>query len=96
MSDNQQERTFADGFIFKRRDTAPEWVIGSISVKVDDAITFLKNNEKKGWVNLNVKKGRSGNPYIELDTFEPNKAKQEAAPPPPAAEPEEEGGDLPF
>ena len=95
MSDNQQERTFADGFIFKRRDNAPEWVIGNISVKVDEAITFLKNNDKNGWVNLNVKRGRSGNPYIELDTFDPKGAKPKAAPAP-AEEPEEEGGDLPF
>ena len=66
------------------------------SVKVDEAITFLKNNEKKGWVNLQIKKGRSGNPYIELDTFEP-KAKTEAKPKEaPAPEPEEEDGDLPF
>jgi hypothetical protein len=87
----KQERTFADGFIFKRRDNAPEFVIGSISVKVDEAITFLKNNEKKGWVNLQVKKGRSGNPYIELDTFEP-KGKAE---PKPKEEPEDDGN-LPF
>ena len=92
-----QERIFADGFIFKRNEKAPEFVIGSISVKVDEAITFLKNNEKKGWVNLQIKKGRSGNPYIELDTFEP-KAKTEAKTnEAPAPEPEEEeGGDLPF
>jgi hypothetical protein len=94
---SNQERTFADGFIFKRNEKAPEFVIGSISVKVDEAITFLKNNEKKGWVNLQIKKGRSGNPYIELDTFEP-KAKTEAkTKEAPAPEPEEEeGGDLPF
>lgn len=95
MSEQNQERTFADGFIFKRNEKAPEWVIGGLSIKVDEAITFLKNNEKKGWVNLSIKKGRSGNPYIELDTFEPKKsdapAKQEA-PAPPADEDE----DLPF
>lgn len=93
MSD--QEKIFADGFIFKRRDNAPDFVIGSISVKVDEAITFLKNNEKKGWVNMQVKKGRSGNPYIELDTFEPkgkSEPKEEPAPEPE----EEEGGELPF
>lgn len=100
MSEQNQERTFADGFIFKRNEKAPEWVIGSISVKVDEAITFLKNNEKKGWVNLQVKRGRSGNPYIELDTFEPKKgegaAKPEPTPPPaPEAEPEDDG-ELPF
>jgi hypothetical protein len=86
-----QERTFADGFIFKRRETAPEFVIGNLSVKVDDAITFLKNNEKKGWVNLNIKKGRSGNHYIELDTFEPNNTKKPEAP-----KKEEEDTNLPF
>ncbi len=90
MSENQ-ERTFADGFIFKRRENAPEWVIGNISVKVDDAITFLKNNEKKGWVNLNVKRGRSGNPYIELDTYEPTNTKKAAPVPQP-----EDDGNLPF
>lgn len=81
------ERTFADGFIFKRNEKAPDFVIGSISVKVDEAITFLKNNEKKGWVNLQIKKGRSGNPYIELDNYEP-KSKAEAK--------EEADGNLPF
>jgi hypothetical protein len=86
-----QERIFADGFIFKRRETAPEFVIGNLSVKVDDAITFLKNNEKKGWVNLNIKRGRSGNPYIELDTYEPSNTKK-----PETAKKEEEGEDLPF
>ena len=95
-----QERTFADGFIFKRRDTAPEWVIGNLSVKVDEAITFLKNNDKKGWVNLSIKKGRSGNPYIELDTFEA-KPKGDTGEPvsksaPTAPPPQEEDGDLPF
>jgi hypothetical protein len=95
---DNQERIFADGFIIKRRENAPEWVIGNLSIKVDEAIAFLKNNEKKGWVNLNIKKGRSGNPYIELDTFEAKpKGEEKAAKaaPPPQAEPEEDG-DLPF
>ena len=95
-----QERIFADGFIIKRRENAPEFVIGNLSVKVDEAIAFLKKYEKKGWVNLGIKKGRSGNPYIELDTFEAkpkgaaSNAATPAAPPPPA-DPEEDG-DLPF
>ena len=88
-----QERIFADGFIFKRRETAPEFVIGNLSVKVDDAITFLKNNEKKGWVNLNIKRGRSGNPYVELDTYEPSNTKK---PEPAPAKKEEEDEGLPF
>lgn len=101
-----QERIFADGFIIKRRENAPEFVIGNLSVKVDEAIAFLKKYEKKGWVNLSIKKGRSGNPYIELDTFEA-KPKGEANPQSAgytpksgadnlvAPEPEEDG-ELPF
>lgn len=90
----EQEKVFADGFIFKRRETAPEFVIGNLSVKVDEAITFLKNNEKSGWVNLSIKKARSGNTYIELDTFSPSK-KSEGAPKEKPKE-EEEENNLPF
>ena len=68
-----QDKVFADGFLFKRRENAPEFVIGNISVKVDDAITFLNNNQKNGWVNLNVLNSKGGKPYIELDNFVPKK-----------------------
>ena len=68
----QDEKIFADGFSFKRQENAPDFVIGRVSIKVDDAITFLRKHEKSGWVNLNAKYGRSGNPYMELDTYEPN------------------------
>ena len=68
-----QDKVFADGFLFKRRENAPEFVIGNISVKVEEAITFLKANHKDGWVNLNVLTAKSGKPYIELDQFVPKK-----------------------
>ena len=29
-----QDKIFADGFIFKRRENAPDFVIGNISVKI--------------------------------------------------------------
>eukprot|EP01043_Picozoa_sp_COSAG02_P111281 COSAG02_NODE_47437_length_341_cov_0.644628_1_plen_54_part_10 len=48
-----EEKIFADGFSFKRREGAPDFVVGRISVKVDDAISFLKSHQKNGWVNLN-------------------------------------------
>jgi hypothetical protein len=76
MSD---DKIFADGMLFKRRDNAPEWVVGSISIKVDDFVKFCKDNEDKGWVNLEVKVGKSGKPYVELDTWKPEK-KDEATP----------------
>ena len=68
-----QDKVFADGFLFKRRENAPEFVIGNISVKVEEAISFLKSNQKNGWVNLNVLTAKSGKTYIELDQFVPKK-----------------------
>jgi len=86
-----KDKVFADGFLFKRRENAPDFVIGNISVKVDEAIAFLKSNSKNGWVNLNVLNSQAGKPYIELDTFVPKK--KEVASEPAKAEP---AGDLPF
>ena len=40
------EKIFADGFSFKRNDNAPEFVVGKQSIKVDEAIAFLKANAK--------------------------------------------------
>ena len=73
-----KEKIFADGFSFSTRENQPDFVVGRVSVKVDDAIPFLKKHaSEKGWVNLNVLVGRSGNPYVELVTFKPKSNKTE-------------------
>ena len=64
------DKIFADGFSWKRRDDAPEFVIGNLSCKVEDATKFLTENAKNGWVNMNVLMSKNGKPYIELDTWE--------------------------
>lgn len=99
----QKEKIFAEGFSFKRNENAPDYVIGRIGIKVDEAITFLRNHEKNGWVNLNALYARSGNAYIELDTFEPQRggapkaaAAPKAAPAPQPEAQSEEEEDLPF
>lgn len=66
-----KEKIFADGFGFKTRAEQPEWVVGRLAIKLEDAIPFLKNHSKNGWVNLNINTARSGNTYVELDTFTP-------------------------
>lgn len=66
----QEEKIFADGFVFKRNEKAPDFVVGRISIKVEEAIAFMKQHQNNGWINLGVKTARSGNHYIELDTFE--------------------------
>lgn len=72
-----QEKVFAKGFNFKRSDNAPEWAIGKLSIKVSDAIEFIKQNQSNDWVNLNILQGKQGNYYVELDTWKPeNKQNQ--------------------
>lgn len=64
-----QEKNFAKGFIFKRNANAPGFVVGNISVKVDEAIEWLQANQHKGWVNMKVNTAKSGSYYMELDTW---------------------------
>lgn len=70
----QDEKIFAEGFSFKRNEKAPDFVVGRLSLKVEDAVAFMRAHEKKGWVNVNIKTARSGNHYVELDTYEPPQA----------------------
>jgi len=102
----QDEKIFADGFSFKRSENAPDFVIGRLSMKVDDAIAFMREHDKKGWINLNIKTARSGNHYVELDTFEPkgsqgngsgsaSGSKPKSSKPKEAFESDDDGG-LPF
>ena len=81
------EKVFANGFSFKRRESAPEFVIGNLSVKVDDAIKFLQEKQKNGWANLDIMKSQKGTFYVELNTWTPD-SKSEAK--------EEVKSDLPF
>jgi hypothetical protein len=92
----QDEKIFADGFLFKRNEKAPEFVVGRMSIKIEEAVAFMTKHQKGGWVNLDVKTARSGNYYIELDTFE-SKGKESASTKP-VQKPtqQEEEDDLPF
>jgi hypothetical protein len=81
------EVKFADGFIVKRNETAPEFVLCSVSFKVDEAIGFLKANEKNGWVNVDFKKAQSGKFYAALNEWQPDQKKSKAS---------ADSGDLPW
>jgi hypothetical protein len=76
------EKNFAKGFIFKRNPNAPDFVVGNISVKVDEAIAWLQANQSNGWANLKVNQAQNGNYYIELDTWQPQSGGQKPAPAP--------------
>jgi hypothetical protein len=91
------DKIFAEGIIFKRNDNAPDFVIGSMSVKVSEFVPFLQANAKNDWTNLQVKKSQNGKMYVELDTFEPKPqgTQQPAQQPAPAQAPAQQS-DLPF
>lgn len=67
----QKEKVFADGFIAKRNEQAPEYVIVNLSVKVSEAMEFLNRNQSNGWCNMQVKRSQGGKLYVELDTWKP-------------------------
>ena len=82
------ETIFPDGFIFKKpREGAPKFVKGSMSVKVDEFITFLRKHSNKGWVNMDLLVSKNGKLYTKLNTF--TKANQ-------ANSPAEITGEVPF
>ena len=95
-----EEKIFADGFAFKRNENAPDFVVGRVSIKIEDAVAFMRQHEKNGWVNLDVKQARSGNYYMELDTFEPkSKSNDQPKSMPskaPAPAPADDDDDIPF
>lgn len=88
----KKEKVFADGIIFKRNDNAPSFAIGKLSFKVEEAISFLKANEKKGWVNLNINQSQNGKFYIEVDTWEATGFQKKDAP----VTSSKDSTDLPF
>jgi hypothetical protein len=66
------DKIFAKGIYFSLpNDKAPDYVKGKLSVKVADAIEFLKEYENKaGYVNFDLKVSQSGKAYVELDTYQ--------------------------
>lgn len=69
----KKETIFADGFIAKRKDDAKDFLVVKLSLKADEATAFISKHEKNGWINLEVKRSKSGSLYVELDTFVPQK-----------------------
>jgi len=68
------DKIFADGIYFDRRENAPEFVIGRLSMKVNKVKPFLDAHvNEKGYVNMNILMSRSGGYYIEKDNWQPKK-----------------------
>ena len=70
------EKIFVDGMRFEKpNEKAPEWVKGKISIKADKLIEFIeKHKSAKGWLNIDLKKAKSGALYLELNTWASGKS----------------------
>lgn len=93
---NQSETVFAEGFfVTDARAGAPEFVMGAVSISKDKAIAFINEHaNEKGYVNLDLLRGKSGQPYLKLNTFTPQPKAEDAASAPAVAE--ASSADLPF
>ena len=74
------ETEFVDGLIVKApRDGAPEFVIGSLSIKREEMIAWLQGREGD-WINVDMKEAKSGKWYAAVNTWKPKDEQQQAAP----------------
>lgn len=66
------KKIFAEGIrFFPPGVAAPEYVLGTISVDVVRFTNFLIKNQQSERMKLSVKRAKSGNIYIEVDTYDP-------------------------
>jgi len=74
------EHIFTEGLMFKApNDKAPEHIKGSLSIKVEEFKQFLDKNNNNGWVNIDLKVGKSGKYYAELNTWKPSNKKEDTS-----------------
>lgn len=69
------EKVFADGiYFYKKRESAPDFVIGTISFHPERFVEWIGRQEKdeRGYIRLSVLDGKDGKPYIQLDTWKPS------------------------
>jgi len=61
------------GFYAKKpSERAPDFIKAGISVKVEDAIEYLTQNQNEaGYVNFDLKESQSGSFYLQLNNYKP-------------------------
>ena len=71
----KQETVYANGFIGKKFEKDPDFIVVRLSIAKDDAIAFInKHANADGWVNLEVKKGREAGKFnVTLNTYQGGK-----------------------
>jgi len=72
--DETKEVKFPRGiFINPKRENSPDFVIGSLSIKVSDFQEWLKGQavSEKGYITIDILKSREGKSYLKLNEWKP-------------------------
>lgn len=72
--ENETKSTLADGFFFDRpKEGSPAWVKGKVSIQVEKAIGFLKENtDEKGYCRIDLLQSKDGSRlYFRLNDWKP-------------------------
>lgn len=73
------EAIFPNGFIVKRpNEKAPDFIKLNFSIKVDEFVPFLKENQNNGWCNLDLKLSKQGKLYTQLNTYTAKKIAEQS------------------
>jgi len=73
------ETVFAEGLYYNPpNEKAPDFIVGNLSLQADRFAAWLAQQQpnNKGYVNLVIKRAKSGKVYVALDTWEPTKPSQ--------------------
>lgn len=66
----------ANGIYYnKKREGAPEYVLGGLSIQRDQFQSWLSQQEvdEKGYLKLDILTSREGKPYLKLNDWKPGK-----------------------
>ena len=68
------DKEFADGLnVEPPREGAPDFVKGRISIKRKNFGNWLRGKDEE-WINLDIKVGKSGKWYAEVNNWKPKKS----------------------
>jgi len=65
-------------FLKDKHPKAPDFVVGDISCRPKELIEFLQNYTEDEWLNLQIKKSKGGNYYIDVNDWKKNESKEKA------------------
>jgi hypothetical protein len=64
------DKIFAKGFYPEIHEKKPDFVVCNVGIDVKQFTQFLETYQKKGRVKIEIKLGRSGRPYADLNQYE--------------------------